>query len=433
MSARSPLTVPRPQSDTSIARTGGIGARNWPAGWALRPLEDLVLKDSPICYGIVQPGPHKDDGVLVVAIRNLNAWQDEMHRASRDIERVYFRSRIAPNDVLISVKGTTGRIGLVPPNFHGNISRDIARLRLTSDQVPEFWLHMLRSYEAQQILEVAVVGTTRRELSIGILRQVVIACPPKEEQMAIASALSDVGALVDSLGSLIAKKRAIKFATMQKLLTGTKRLSGFDSEWEKLSLSEVCELEVGRRPKGGVTEEGDVPSLGGENIHNDNGLKLDIVNRVSHSFFAGMRRGILREFDVIINKDGANTGKVALFAGTGLEQACVNEHLFILRGRGRVDNRFLYGVLCLQSVRNEIKKHIASSAQPGLNQRFFRHITIPIPPLAEQQAIASVLTEMDAEIAVLERRREKVRSVKQGMMQALLTGRVRMFAPEVNT
>jgi type I restriction enzyme S subunit len=200
-----------------------------PEDWDDIPLEEIAKEDSPICYGIVQVGPYTPNGVPVLAIKNLNSdYTANIHRASVEVERSYARSRIQPEDVLVSVKGTTGRIGIVPFGFHGNISRDLARLRLREGIVPRFVLQMLRSDLAQRRLATAVVGTTRMELSITILKKVRIALPPtKAEQEAIAEALSDADALVESLEQLITKKRQIKQGAMQELLTGKKRLSGF--------------------------------------------------------------------------------------------------------------------------------------------------------------------------------------------------------------
>ncbi len=125
-----------------------------------------------------------------------------VHRCLPGIEKPYARSRVIPGDVLISVKGTVGRVGLVPEHYQGNISRDIARLSLTAKDEPRYWLQMLQSESAQRRLGTATVGTTRMELSIGILKQVAMVRAPKNEQRAIAAALSDVDALLGALDRL---------------------------------------------------------------------------------------------------------------------------------------------------------------------------------------------------------------------------------------
>ncbi|OGA49309.1 MAG: hypothetical protein A3F74_00515 [Betaproteobacteria bacterium RIFCSPLOWO2_12_FULL_62_58] len=221
-----------------------------PEDWSDPQLTEIARGDSPICYGIVQVGSNTRNGIPVLAIKNLNSdYATNIHRASADVERPYTRSRIGPGDVLISVKGTTGRIGIVPDGFHGNISRDLARLRLGEGAVPRFCFQMLQSDIAQRRMATAVVGTTRMELSIAILKRVRIPLPPtKAEQEAIAEALSDTDALMESLKQLIAKKRDIKQGAMQELLTGKKRLPGFSGEWEVKRLDVVAEIRSGGTP-----------------------------------------------------------------------------------------------------------------------------------------------------------------------------------------
>jgi type I restriction enzyme S subunit len=164
-----------------------------PEDWDDPVLRDVAEKGAPICYGIVQVGPYSVDGVQVLAIKNLNTdYETDVHRAAPQRERAYGRSRVRPDDVLISVKGTIGRVGIVPSHFAGNISRDLARIRPREGIVPQFLFQMLQSGLAQGRMAVACVGTTRLELSIGILKTVRIPLPPtKTEQEAIAEALSD--------------------------------------------------------------------------------------------------------------------------------------------------------------------------------------------------------------------------------------------------
>ena len=204
-----------------------------PQEWDCQQLSELTRVDSPICYGIVQPGPYVASGISVLAIKNLNTdYRSDVHRSSPVIEKQYSRSRVLPGDVLLSVKGTTGRVGIVPEQFCGNISRDLARIRLNDENVPGFWFQMFKSDLMQRRLQIATVGTTRSELSIGILKQIEVVRPPKEEQQVIAAALSDVDDLIASLNKLIAKKRDIKQAAMQQLLTGKRRLPEFGGEWQ---------------------------------------------------------------------------------------------------------------------------------------------------------------------------------------------------------
>jgi type I restriction enzyme S subunit len=115
-----------------------------PDDWTEGSLVGVARQDSPIGYGIVQPGPYVRGGVPVIAIRDLPIpSMRSVHRSAKEIEAAYRRSRVRGGDILISVKGTTGRVGIVPKGFEGNISRDVARVRLTDEHHPAFWHQML--------------------------------------------------------------------------------------------------------------------------------------------------------------------------------------------------------------------------------------------------------------------------------------------------
>ncbi len=200
-----------------------------PKDWTIETADSIVDPTAPICYGVVQVGRNVRNGVPVVAIKYVKEIdRGPLHRTLAELERPYARSRVKSGDVLISVKGTIGRVGVVPEGFQGNISRELARLRLEKGYWAEYVAHQLENNRTQERILRSVVGTTRLEFSIATLRKFELAFPPtKTEQRAIATALSDVDTLLDGLERLIAKKRDIKQAVMQQLLTGETRLPGY--------------------------------------------------------------------------------------------------------------------------------------------------------------------------------------------------------------
>lgn len=215
-----------------------------PGKWEVVSLERVSDPKRPICYGIVQVGPFTEGGMPVLAIKNLDSdYVANVHRCRPGIERPYARSRVRSGDVLISVKGTVGRIGLVPPGWVGNISRDLARLGLTGSDVPEFWFQLLQSESGQRRLGLATVGTTRLELSISTLKSITMPRAPREEQGAIAETLSDVDALIGKLDSALGKKRNLKQAAVNRPLTGQTRLPGFRGEWEMKALGDIADID----------------------------------------------------------------------------------------------------------------------------------------------------------------------------------------------
>jgi type I restriction enzyme S subunit len=196
------------------------------------------------------------------------------------------------------------------------------------------------------------------------------------------------------------------------------------SGWQLIDLGELVSPQSGARPSGGATEDsGEIPSLGGENIKSAGGIIYEPVKRVPESFFNQMRKGILQDEDVLINKDGANTGKVGLYFSSTYKKACINEHVFILRAISqKLTQKYLYYLLASEYGQRKVKDKISGSAQPGLGSRFLDGIFIAIPQsLAEQRAIADILSTVDEAIAQSEALVRKYQSIKQGLMSDLLT------------
>ncbi len=191
-----------------------------PSTWSRERLGDVTPESSPICYGIVQPGEHKPEGIPVVAIYNLNADFTTIHKSSSEIENAYVRSRIRGGDVLLSIKGSIGRVDVTPTGFIGNISRDVARIRPRPDVHPRYLRYALESPYLQSTLARISVGTTRAELSIGRLKQVHIYLPPEPEQAVIADRLAFVDESIQAERGALTKLREQKLGLMADLLTG---------------------------------------------------------------------------------------------------------------------------------------------------------------------------------------------------------------------
>jgi type I restriction enzyme S subunit len=150
-------------------------------------LEDACTEDAPICYGIVQVGQHDEAGVPTLAIHSFRSL-DGVHRTAIPIESRYARSRIQGGDILVSVKGTVGLIGVVPDSFQGNISRDLARIRLDNKRLANDWLLAVWSTPSfQRRLRSVVVGSTRAELSIAALRSLRVPVPSLAIQAAVCA------------------------------------------------------------------------------------------------------------------------------------------------------------------------------------------------------------------------------------------------------
>jgi len=195
-------------------------------------------------------------------------------------------------------------------------------------------------------------------------------------------------------------------------------------EWRESILVNILDtIESGQRPVGGATTvSGEIPSLGGENISSNGRLVLDNIKKIPIDYFKKMNKGKLVGYEVLINKDGANTGKVGYY-NKDYENASINEHLFLLRGKAdRVKQKYLYYSLLNDHGQIQIKNRITGSAQPGLSKEFVNYVKIYIPDnLYEQEKIAEILTSIDNTIEQTEKIIAKYKRMKQGLLQDLLT------------
>jgi type I restriction enzyme S subunit len=272
------------------------------------------------------------------------------------------------------------------------------------------------------------VGSTVAHLNLEVFRTLNIPVPPLPEQRAIAEVLSDADALLRALDRLIAKKLDLNQAAMQQLLTGQTRLPGFHGEWEVASLEQLVIRSTGfwgayscddRHPRyAEIIRAGDISA--------DGKLTATASRFLSEAEFSKAKCQL---DDLIITTSGNGLGKV--WWCDGRANVAASNFVRLLRSiKSKAQGRFLAFVLRSGEALRQLKEHTATSAYPNLRPTFFSTPWISLPPVPEQTAIAAVLSDMDAELAGLEQRREKTRALKQGMMQELLTGRTRLVNGE---
>lgn len=247
-------------------------------------------------------------------------------------------------------------------------------------------------------------GSTIKTIGLPYFRDLKIPLPPSPEQRAIATALSDVDGLLGGLDRLIAKKRDLKQAAMQQLLTGQTRLPGFHGEWEVKRLGDVASVSKGTQLHSSETDEG------GKFAHLNGGITPSSYTHKSNT-----------DGNTIAISEGGNSCGFVQFM---TEPYWCGGHCYSVIPNG-VDNLFLYHAL--KGQQSSIMGLRVGSGLPNVQKTGLLDFKIEIPStLPEQTAIAEVLTDMDAELGALERRREKTRALKQAMMQELLTGRTRL-------
>jgi len=267
------------------------------------------------------------------------------------------------------------------------------------------------------------VDSVRREM---IARMLVPLPPTVDEQRAIAEALSDVDGLLGGLDRLIAKKRDLKQAAMQQLLTGQTRLPGFHGEWEDKTLGELGQFLKGRGVTKDQTRSGNLACIRyGELYTHHNDVIRDFYSWISPEVASTAVR--LRKGDILFAGSGETKeeiGKCAAFFSD--VEAYAGGDVVIVRLR-EADAVFLGYFLNTGSINRQKASRGQGDAVVHISSSALAAIRCRLPRPAEQTAIAEVLTEMDLELAALEQRREKTRALKQAMMQELLTGKTRLI------
>ena len=247
----------------------------------------------------------------------------------------------------------------------------------------------------------AVESTGVPQLTAPQVARYLLPIPPESEQCAVAEALSDVDKLLGSLEKLIAKKRAIKQAAMQQLLTGKTRLPGFSGKWETARLGNIAPLQ--------------------------RGFDLPTSQIRPGSYSVVYSNGVLHHHErAMVNGPGVVTGRSGTIGKVHFIEKDYwphNTSLWVTSFRGN-DPKFIYYFY----THIDLTRFLSGSGVPTLNRNDVHQHLAACPPLSEQRAIATVLSDLDAEIAALKQRRDKTRAIKQGMMQQLLTGRVRLVS-----
>ena len=276
-------------------------------------------------------------------------------------------------------------------------------------------------FTIQQYISMAA-GSSVQNLNKDKVSAVIIAKPPIREQAVIAEALSDVDSLIFSLQRLIEKKKAIKQGAMQELLTGKKRLPGFSGEWSKQQLGDICNIVNGGTPSTSIAEfwngkilwctPTDITSCSTKYIYTTE-------SKITESGLKASSATLLPKGAVLLCSR-ATIGEVRI-AGNAI---CTNQGFKSLVVHQNISNEWLYYMVhVLKS--NMLEKAIGSTFLE-ISKKDLAELDIIVPEFTEQKAIAQVLSDMDSEIELLEKKLAKYQQIKQGMMQELLTGRIRL-------
>ncbi len=334
--------------------------------------------------------------------------------------------KLKPGEVIIGRRGDMGRCAVVRDYQMGWLCGTGSMVvRPGTEMDADFLQRVLSSPSVISAIEDSSVGTTMINLNQSTLRKLIIQAPTVNEQRAIAAALSDVDALLAKQGQLIAKKQGLKQAAMQQLLTGQTRLPGFSGDWEVKKLGDVCNLLKGSGLSKNLINASGLRKciLYGELFTTYGQVIQDVVSRTSSS------EGRMSEAGDVLIPGSTTTDGIDLAIASALLESGVALGGDINIVRCDIKSGFIPQFLA-NYLTHIKKREIAERAQGTtivhLYGRDLRDLTVHRPAVAEQTAIAIILSDMDTEIAALEERQTKTRALKQGMMQELLTGKTRL-------
>ena len=335
--------------------------------------------------------------------------------------------KIRPQDILISKDGTIGKVaylGMIPKA--GTLNSGIFVIRANDRKIDQVFLSKIfMSFYFEEFLNRLVAGSTINHLYQKDFVKFCFPLPNSEEQVAIAAALSDVDSLISALTKKIEKKKAIRQGLMQQLLTGKKRLPGFCGDWVKKKVSSVSDILRGGSPR---PIENYIVKSGGVNW-----IKIGDVDSSAKYIFrtneqiieSGIQYSRFVHSGDLLLSNSMSFGRPYILKTEG----CIHDGWLVIQNYDKYfDKEFLYYLLDSDEVLKQYKSLAAGSSVLNLNKDIVGKVVLYFPPsISEQTAIANILSDCDSEIAALEEKRDKYKEIKQGMMQQLLTGKIRLI------
>ena len=319
------------------------------------------------------------------------------------------KGKLKRDDIVLTTRGTVGNFAYFDsevPFEHIRINSGMVILRRNSNTLDTNYLYaLLRSHLVDLQIERLTFGSAQPQLTVKGISEFAIVVPTLPEQVAIAEALSDADGLIESLEQLLVKKRQLKQGAMQELLTGKKRLPGSCGEWEVKRLGEIAHIKTGGRNNQDKVEEGEYPFF----------VRSATVERINTYSY---------DCEAILIPGEGGIGNIFHYI---LGRFDVHQRVYaITQFSPETSGRFVYFYMAekfgAHAMQNSVKATVDSLRLPT-----FQNFEIAMPPTAEEQtAIAAILSDMDTELAALEAKLAKARAIKQGMMQELLTGRIRL-------
>jgi type I restriction enzyme S subunit len=389
-----------------------------PEDWDAKHLGDLGEALIGLTY---KPSDVREYGTLVLRSSNIQddalAFNDNVFVDADIPEHI----KVRPGDVLVCVRnGSRNLIGKSALLDERTVGMTFgAFMAVYRSPVGKLARYLFQS----EILKRQInehLGATINQITNKSLNSFRIPVPPSDvEQRAIAEALSDVDSLLDGLTRLIAKKRDLRRASIQQLLTGQTRLPGFKGQWKVRPLLDAVRIANGQIDPT-VEPYKSMFLIAPDHIESRTGRLLALRTAAEQKAISG--KYVFESGDIVYSKIRPYLRKATLAGFAGLCSA----DMYPLKPAHDVSPRFMLAVLLGHQFSTYAESVSVRSGMPKINRSELADYHLAMPALPEQTAIAAILSDMDAELTALEARRDKTRLLKQAMMQQLLTGRTRL-------
>ena len=389
-----------------------------PKEWEVKKMSELTTLITNGFVGTIKSHyTESNDGVIYIQGYNVeeNSFNyTGIKKVTKEFHKLHSKSCLQEGDLLTIQTGDVGLTTIVPEELVGTNCHALIISRFKSEKYyPKYFSFYLNSLIGRARLKEIEVGSTMKHINVGDLIHFLVPIPTKAEQTAIATALSDADALISSLEKLIAKKRNIKQGAMQKLLQPKEG-------WEVKRLGDIGECIIGLTYTPENVKESGTLVLRSSNIQK-NTLKYEdnvFVNCKIPEKLINQKNDIL-----ICVRNGSRDliGKCALLIGTAIGQT-FGAFMSVYRSPF---NQFVFILFQSNIIKKQIDEHLGATINQITNKSL-NSFQIPFPPPEEQKQIVDIVSEMDGELVALEIKLEKYRNIKLGMMQNLLTGKIRL-------
>jgi type I restriction enzyme S subunit len=350
--------------------------------------------------------------------------KEKMLCTSAEIASQFRRSEVRLGDIVYALRGRLGDVRAITPELEGaNLTQGTARISPALCVHSPYLLWALRNPDVVLRACAESKGTTFMEITLSDLRKIKIAVPSRSEQLEISSTLSDIDDHLMTLDLELTKKRNIKQAAMQELLTGKRRLPGFEGEWVEVVLGEHAKFFKGKGlPKSDLTPYGEYGCVHyGElfTLYNESIRETrSYTHKVDNLFVSAANDVLMPTSDVTPR----GLAKASCICRNGI---VIGGDILVIRPNpGAINGTFLSYLIRRDSA--QILRLVTGSTVYHIYSGDMKRFAFRLPTVIEQEAIVELLDDLGAELESLEVSLEKARAIKQGMMQQLLTGKIRL-------